>query len=230
MEGSTTTGAETTGAVTSSTTATPTTSGSTGEEASTGSPPGATTTGVTPGTSTSSTGAGSTTDGGTTGEAPPCCLAPAEPTSTVKAVTPIGARTLPWATLSESGGECGGTIYMDLFPDVTSIGVTWAELDGVDSLRIAASRYMDMWPDDFLGTGPVSIEARFGGQVAMTTGEITILEFVPEMNGAGWCAPESIPYESDARVVFTISLQADGWDIAGEVLAAYCPSLNVLCP
>lgn len=234
MQSGTTTDVDSTGAVTSSTGAAPTTGATTGggAESSTVTSAGTSTTGVTPGTTTSggsSGGASTTGEGSTTGEDPPCCVAPAEPTSSVQAATPIGAAALPWASFGESGGECGGSIFMYLFPDAASVGLTWVELEGVDHLRVTASSYLDMWPDGFTGTGPVSIEAHFGGQLAMIDGEITILEFVPEQDG-GWCDPEMLPFETDAHVSFTIALKSDGWQIEGQVLAPYCPSLNVICP
>jgi hypothetical protein len=226
----TATSAGSTGAVTSSTGATPTTGATTsdgsGAEPSTGALPGTSTTST---TGSSSGGESSTGEGGTTGELAPCCLAPDEPTSSVQATTPVGVRALPWATLSVSGGECGGSIFMDLFTDSSAIGVEWPELNGVDHLRISASSYMDMWPNGFMGAGPVWVEASFDGQSAMIEGEITILEFVDDPEG-GWCDPDRVPIESDAHASFTIALKADGWDVAGQVLANYCPALNQICP
>lgn len=45
-----------------------------------------------------------------------------------------------------------------------------------------------------------------------------------------WCDPEVVPVETDAHFWFTVALKADGWDVAGQVTADYCPALNRICP
>jgi hypothetical protein len=220
---------------TASTTAVPTTGAPTTEGSTTADSTGveSSTTGPVPVTSTTgdTSSEGSTdTEGSTTGEPTPCCVAPAEPTSSVQAQTPVGARTLPWAVYSVSGGECGGARFLYLYPEASSVEAQSFEMDGPDYLKLTVSTYMDMWPNDFIGTGPAEVEARFDGQFANTTGEITILEYESDSEDVLWCDPEATPVVSDAHVSFTIALKADGWDVAGEVVADYCPALNQICP
>ncbi|MDC0721667.1 hypothetical protein [Nannocystis bainbridge] len=202
-----------------------TTTDSTGAESSTTG-----TTSVTSTTGDSSSGESTATEGGTTGEAAPCCVAPEEPTSSVQAQTPVGTRALPWAVYSISGGECGGQRFLYLYPEASGVEAPIFEIQGVDHLEIAVSNYMGMWPSDFLGTGPAEVWAHFGGQSANITGEITISEYDSGSEDTLWCDPEVTPIVPDAHVSFTIALKADGWDIAGEVVANYCPELNKLCP
>lgn len=226
-----TTSADSTGVLNTSTSAAPTSGATTGDGLTTGDV--MSSTGATPGTSTtgSTTGGESTTDASsTTGEPAACCLVPNEPTSSVQADTPVGARTLPWATFSVSGGECGGSRLMFLYPEPSGIGTDWGEIDNIDYLRIDISAYMNMWPNGFMGTGPAAFLARFDGKVAMTEGEITILEIDDDVEDILWCSPEDVPVDIDAHVTFTIALKADGWDVAGQVTADYCPALNQICP
>ena len=74
------------------------------------------------------------------------------------------------------------------------------------------------------------MRAHFDGQEAEIEGEITIHEYVGFPEEPSWCDPEELPLMSDALISFTIDLKADGWDLAGEVVASYCPELNQLCP
>ena len=211
------------------TTGAPTTEGSTTTDSSTGAE--SSTTG--PATSTTgdtSSGDMTVTEGSATGEAAPCCVAPEEPTSSVQAQTPVGTRALPWAAYGISGGECGGERLLYLYPEASGVEAPLFSMNGVDHLEITISTYMDMWPNDFLGTGPAEVKAHFDGQSAGVAGEITVLEYDSGSEGSQWCDPEATPVMPDAHVSFTIALKADGWDIAGEVVAAYCPSLDKLCP
>ena len=89
---------------------------------------------------------------------------------------------------------------------------------------------MDMWPDDFIGTGPAEVKAHFDGQSASIAGEITILQYDSGSEFTLGCDPEATPVMPDAHISFTIALKADGWDIAGEVVADYCPALSKICP
>ena len=187
----------------------------------------------TTGTSTTgdtSSGDMTTTEGSTTGEAAPCCVAPDEPTSSVQAQTPVGSRALPWAVYGISGGECGGTRFLYLYSEAAGVEAPLFDMDGVDHLEITLSSYMDMWPDDFIGTGPAEVKAHFDGQSASIAGEITILQYDSGSEGYLWCDPEGTPVTPDAHISFTIALKADGWDIAGEVVADYCPALDKICP
>lgn len=225
-----------TSTTTSSTSATqttdaPTTSSTTTEASTTTDGLESTTTDATSSTSsTTSTSESTTSDSGTTGEAGPCCIAPDEPTSTVQAVTPVGARALPWAVYSISGGECGGARYLYLYPDASGVDTQYPDLPFTDYIEISISTYMDMWPNDFIGTGPASILAHFDGQSANTEGEITVLEYNGFSENTLWCDPEEIPVIRDTHISFTIALAAEGWEIAGEVVANYCPALNSICP
>lgn len=225
--GSTTSASDGTSAAASSTSAGPTT------DASTTGAPTTDATGPMPVTSTTgdtSSGESTAVEGSSTGEPAPCCVAPDAPTSSLQAETPVGARALPWAVYSVSGGECGGAFFVHLYPEASGVDTQWPELENVDYLKLEVSSYMDMWPNGFIGTGPVWVEAHFDGQFANTEGEITILEFDDDPENIAWCDPEATPVMLDAHVSFTIALKSDGWDIAGEVLANYCPALNQICP
>ncbi|WAS91751.1 hypothetical protein [Nannocystis punicea] len=222
---------------TASTTAVPTTGAPTTDGSTTIDSTGveSSTTGPMPVTSTTgdtSSGESTDTEGSTTGEPGPCCVAPAEPTSTVQAQTPVGARTLPWAAYSVSGGECGGALFLYLYPEASSVGTPSFEMEGPDYMKISVSMYMDMWPNDFIGTGPAEVEVRFDNEFANITGEITILEYDGGFSEDDvlWCDPEATPVMPDSHVSFTIAFKADGWDIAGEVVADYCPAMNQICP
>lgn len=89
---------------------------------------------------------------------------------------------------------------------------------------------MAMWPNGFIGTGPAEVTAHFDGQFASIAGEITILEYDSGSEATLWCDPESTPVMPDAHLSFTIAVKADGWDIAGEVVASYCPASSKFCP
>lgn len=202
-----------------------TTTDSTGAESSTSGPMPATST-----TGDTSSGEPTATEGNTTGEAAPCCVASDEPTSTVQAQTPVGTRALPWAVYSISGGECGGARFLYLFSEASGVEAPLFGMDGVDHLEIVISGHMDMWPEDFIGTGPAMVNAHFGGQSASIAGEVTILEYDSGSEDTLWCEPETTPVVPDAHISFTIALKTDGWDIAGEVVADYCPALSKFCP
>lgn len=208
---------------TASTTEVPTTGAPTTEVSTTTDSTGA-------GSSATSSGESTATEGSTTGEAAPCCVAPDEPTSTVQAQTPVGTRALPWAFYSISGGECGGMRYLYLYPEASGVEAPLFDMDDVDYLEISISAYMNMWPGDFIGTGPAEVRAHFDGQSANITGEITILQYDSGSEHTLGCLPEETPVMPDAHILFTIALKADGWDIVGEVVAGYCPALSKFCP
>lgn len=220
---------------TASTTEAPTTGAPTTEVSTTIDSTGAESSSTGPGPATSTTGDDSSgestaTEGSTTGEAAPCCVAPDQPTSSVQAQTPVGTRALPWAAYSISGGECGGSRFLYLYSEASGVEAPLSEMEGVDHLEIRISSSMDMWPNDFLGTGPAQVTAHFDGQFASIAGEITILEYDSGSEDTLWCDPESTPVMPDGHLSFTIAVKADGWDIAGEVVASYCPALDKLCP
>jgi hypothetical protein len=148
----------------------------------------------------------------------------------VQAQTPVGTRALPWASYSISGGECGGTRYLYLYPEASGVEAPLFDMDGVDYLEITISAYMNMWPGDFIGTGPAEVRAHFDGQSADITGEITVLQYDSGSEDTLGCLPEETPVMPDAHISFTIALKTDGWDIAGEVVAGYCPALSKFCP
>ncbi|WP_143141216.1 hypothetical protein [Nannocystis exedens] len=148
----------------------------------------------------------------------------------MQAQTPVGTRTLPWAVYGISGGECGGARFLYLFSEASGVEAPLFALDGVDHVEVMISSSMDMWPDDFIGTGPAEVTAHFDGQSASIAGEITILQYDSGSEDTLWCEPEATPVMPDAHISFTIALKADGWDIAGEVMADYCPALSKFCP
>lgn len=217
---STSTDAPTTGSTTAADTSTTTDGTASTTEAAT----------VTSTTEAATIGEPTETESSTTGAPGPCCVAPDAPTSSVQAVTPVGTRSLPWAVYSISGGECGGRIALYLYPQASDVDTGHDKQHVVEHMEILVSSYMGQWPDGFIGTGPATVAAQFDGQSASVEGEITILEYVGSPEEPLWCDPEETPAASDAHVSFTIALKADGWDVAGEVLASYCPALNTICP
>lgn len=214
---------------TASTTEVPTTGASTTEGSTTTDSTSAATS-TTSTTDDTASGESTATEGSTTGEAAPCCVAPDEPTSSVQAQTPVGTRALPWAAYGISGGECGGARFLYLYSEASGVEAPSFELDGVDHLEIMINSYRGMWPNDFIGTGPAEVTARFDGQFASVTGELTVLEYDSGSEDTLGCTPEMTPVMPDAHISFTIALKADGWDIAGEVVAGYCPALSKFCP
>lgn len=182
------------------------------------------TTTTTTSTSTSSEGS-STSD--ETGEAFPCCVAPDEPSAAVEAKTPLGDLTLAWASFGISSGECGGDWFLHLYPDAAQVGT-----EGPDELRITAQTAASemMWPDGFIGTGPVTIEARVGAEFLSVEAEITVVEVDADGIFDVFCNFEGPPIDTDLHVQFTIAAELDGWSVQGEARAEYCPTLDLVCP
>jgi hypothetical protein len=178
-------------------------------------------------TTTSSSSEGSSSSGdGSTGDPPPCCAAPDEPSAAVDAMTPLGPLlNLGWASFGVSSGECGGGWFLHLYPDASQVGT-----EGSDELLISAQEdaFTMMWPDGFIGTGPVTLTARIGDESVGVEAEITVVEV--DTDGIGELSCFEPPVTTDAHVLFTIAVELDGWSVQGMARAEYCPTLTFACP
>lgn len=142
-------------------------------------------------------------------------------TSEVVGTTPLGPFAGRFAGFGESGGECGGSLYIQVVEEQPQ---SIEDLSQAPSLFIELSSWeWDMQP--FLGAGPAHYAVKTGmwGDVhAQAIGEVTITEFDPYELPAD---PADWP-----RIVGDFALAADGWELAGHFEADVCGNLFAICP
>lgn len=165
----------------------------------------------------------SSTTGNDTGEWGSCCQIPDMPNAVVSGMTPFGPIDLPWAWYGEGTGQCPDLRFMRILPN--------AELHPNEQLRhLYVSMDTDKWKNGFQGPGPVWVEVWENGKGSLGTGTIDVLSYDPAEEPL-WCQPGDPVVMTDAKFVatFTVKDVQNGWDLAGEVTATYCPIFNELC-
>lgn len=117
------------------------------------------------------------------------------------------------------GGECGGHSVLR---------------GGSLALGHEVGPRLEIYVDSSLampGTFPAVVHGgRRAGEDGDGRGSVDVV--TPSMGPfePSWCTPGDPVVMTDLDDELSFPIAAEGWDVAGKVVALYCPQLNVFCP